>query len=221
MEYNLVRAHSALEGDNDSFLPSRFRQSDTHREFLRLDHERSEVDCNGSSSTAECALLLAALVSLATLLLFLYALYRLVVALLPRLLAWFRSTGPGGRANGRSWYGGGGSGGGGPGGGGPPPPYTAKPTEGTSWRPGFWTGALAGALGGEAAARMRGQRGVQPGYGYTGAYRPAAGLRPNYGLREADDWDRGVGGSGSWGGGGGSSGAGMRSSTGFGGTRNR
>ncbi|KAM0789811.1 hypothetical protein ACM66B_006662 [Microbotryomycetes sp. NB124-2] len=133
------------------------------------------------------------------------------------------SGGPGpGGGGGWGWPGGwGGSGGPGFGGGqgGPPPPYTPKATgqpEQGGWRPGFWSGALAGAFATEAASRYR-SRGANryDAYG-RGATRGSSWSR--------DDDDRGVGGSGSWGrpsGPSSSSRSEMRESTGFGGTRNR
>lgn len=38
---------------------------------------------------------------------------------------------------------------------GPPPPYTKDPSSAESWRPGFWTGAALGALGGSLLNRSQ------------------------------------------------------------------
>ncbi|GAA5902490.1 uncharacterized protein JCM6883_001424 [Sporobolomyces salmoneus] len=131
--------------------------------------------------------------------------------------------GPGGGGGGPGGGGGGpGGGGGGGGGGGPPPPYTPKPTDTTrertneGWRPGFWSGIVAGAAANHLLRPS--QPGRTWGNGAVGGY--GTRDRSNWGfggggaggmnLRDNDDdWDRGVGGSG------------LSRSTGFGGTRNR
>ncbi|GAA5908775.1 hypothetical protein JCM5296_005765 [Sporobolomyces johnsonii] len=135
------------------------------------------------------------------------------------------------------WPGSGGGGGGGSGPRGPPPPYTPKPEEersssgaGAGWRPGFWSGLAAGA----AASELRNRAMYRPTYT---TYAPAMG--PTFGGARGGGagtfWpSRGGGGVGGWGGGGNlrewddddrgvgtSASGGMRSSTGFGGTRNR
>lgn len=38
---------------------------------------------------------------------------------------------------------------------GPPPPYTKNPSSAEGWRPGFWTGAALGALGGNLLNRSQ------------------------------------------------------------------
>ncbi|KDE06331.1 hypothetical protein MVLG_03369 [Microbotryum lychnidis-dioicae p1A1 Lamole] len=162
----------------------------------------------------------------------LFVLYRLFMSWYNRRPA-TRGGGAGTRSNrggwggGGGWWpgGGGGGGGGGGAGSGPPPPYSAKPDPATTtsqgWRPGFWSGIAAGALG---AAAMN-QR---------GGARSRFDEQRDFERYRDGGWDRGVGGSGSWGFGGGGGGGGglrsrdsgsemgsMRASTGFGGTRNR
>ncbi|SCV74794.1 BQ2448_7823 [Microbotryum intermedium] len=167
----------------------------------------------------------------------LFVLYRLFMGWYNRRTATNRG-GAGGRTfggwggGGGGWWpggggGGGGGGGSGPGRGGPPPPYSAKPdpstsTSGEGWRPGFWSGIAAGALGAAAMNLNRGGRSRYEEQRDFERYRDGG-------------WDRGVGGSGSWGLGGGGGGGSLRyrdssggsnmgsmkTSTGFGGTRNR
>ncbi|KAK4056369.1 hypothetical protein OIO90_002512 [Microbotryomycetes sp. JL221] len=123
------------------------------------------------------------------------------------------------RTNRNFWGGGGGGPAPGPGGGAPPPPYSkyANSQQQQGWRPGFWSGALAGAFATEAASRYRNNNRAREAM-YDRTYH----ANTNWGLR--DDYDRGVGGSGSWQRrtrGESSSLGELRESTGFGGTRNR
>lgn len=153
--------------------------------------------------------------------LFLYALYILATFLLARFFPRFPGIGralprgPGGGGGGFWPRGGGfwpGGGGNNPAPGAPPPYSKTSTPEETAWRPGFWTGLAAGAAALQGANYMR-QRPVNQGFGG----------RTGMGGYHDDD-DRGVGSSGTrWGsGGGGSSGGGsMRTTSGFGGTRNR
>lgn len=103
--------------------------------------------------------------------------------------------------------------------------YEAQRHE-SAWRPGFWTGLAAGGAGLLAADRMRGNNrqqtplsrtngiggGLGGGWGTRGASSP-----PSFGgvgaRSTAREWDRGEGTSGTSGS--------FRTSTGFGGTRNR
>ena len=178
-----------------------------------------------------------------------YMLYAIVLLPLYRYFTRNMPLNPAGRGTGgngprppRPWFGG--FGGGGSGGGGgtprrPPPPYTPsnsdeKPdlssftsedstTQSESWRPGFWSGLAAGAGGAALANNMRNR--------YTATAPPETqrprmnvgfGAQPRTtlfggggGARRDDSWDRGEGTSGT-------SGLGsMRSSSGFGGSRNR
>lgn len=123
--------------------------------------------------------------------------------------------------SGRGGGGGGGGGGWGPGwgggggGNGPPPPYSKTDPGGpegasSSWRPGFWSGLAAGAAGATLANR----------YGDQGRRRADAGYDPYFAGGPAAGWGAGpstrVGSSSS------DSGPSMmRSSEGYGGTRNR
>ncbi|ORY82879.1 hypothetical protein BCR35DRAFT_290630 [Leucosporidium creatinivorum] len=192
LTYNLVHTSSALEDSGPSYLP-RF----------------------SSSSSAPHPL-----ISLSLLLLTLYALYTYLYPRRRSITNFFRS----GPSNWGGWGGGGGGGGGGPGfgGGPPPPPYSSKPPEpqGAGWRPGFWTGALAGALGTQAAQGFRNRA------GYTNAQEERFRQRQagwGGGLRDDGFGWGGAGGRPTRSGGEGASGSGggMRQSTGFGGTRNR
>ncbi|KAL1964220.1 hypothetical protein VTN77DRAFT_7178 [Rasamsonia byssochlamydoides] len=110
-----------------------------------------------------------------------FILYRLYVE-------WFgsgrnRRRGDNGQGWGWGWGGGGGGGGGGDDPRGPPPPYDynpgnrffKSPTSGSSWTPGFWTGALTGAMAGYQMGRRGQERNTIRGWGpgpssYRGSY---------------------------------------------------
>ncbi|KAL4759951.1 DUF1183 domain protein [Aspergillus foveolatus] len=89
----------------------------------------------------------------------------IVVGLVRQCLGWRRGQ----PQPGRRWgWGGDGGDDGGPYPGGPPPPYSSNPfysfgTSGSGWRPGFWTGAMAGTgLGYELGRRSSGNRYSSP-----------------------------------------------------------
>lgn len=150
-----------------------------------------------------------------------------------------RPAGPiGGGAGPRPWGGGGGGGGGGgwwPGGGGggggmPPPPYTkhepsssstADAQGSTSWRPGFWTGIATATAASLLANRNRSgnedrrYRGYDPYAGNGGLGAGWTGGGGGYGGNGYGYDDNGAGSSRE------ASSSSFRSSTGYGGTRNR
>ncbi|PWN88469.1 DUF1183-domain-containing protein [Acaromyces ingoldii] len=149
------------------------------------------------------------------------------------------------------WFGGGGGGGWTPGWGpgghdGPPPPYPGhKPSSSTQpdqqqqqgWRPGFWTGMGLGGLAAGAAQTlfngqdrqgqreryMRGDRfGSGSGSGSSSRWDSPSMTAGRRRFDYDDDNDNSFGGGGGGGGGfGGAGPSGTRTSTGFGGTRNR
>jgi hypothetical protein len=145
------------------------------------------------------------------------ALY-IIVGLLRRLWSfdifrWRRWTG--GQGGSWPWGPGGGGGGGGGGPGDPPPPYSKfsqTPGHEESWRPGFWTGLAAGAAA-TSAANAWASRDRRRWESPQAVPRMAWQERPATTARYRN-WDLGEGPS--------SSDLGpMRTSSGFGGTRNR
>ena len=156
------------------------------------------------------------------------------------------SASPTARPSGTSGSGGGGGGGGGRwfpedgrpytyGSSGPrdaPPPYSKYPpsqsaAEDLGWRPGFWTGAALGGLGGYMASRRGGRGAREEEYGRPGARRydweerarPAAGW--GFAGAGGDAWARRAGFDGQDRGEGPSRLGGMRRSTGLGGSNVR
>ncbi|PWN30419.1 DUF1183-domain-containing protein [Jaminaea rosea] len=144
-----------------------------------------------------------------------------------------RGGGPYGGGGGGGWGGwGGGPGGWGPGwgsgggGGAPPPPYSkmdpsGSSTSGTAQGGGgsnFWTGAAAGAAAGVLGSMLAGNRRGDRRRGYE--YDPYAGAAGFGGGGLGAGWTGG-GGTGGYGGDSMAGPSGTRSSTGYGGTRNR
>ncbi|GAA6033446.1 hypothetical protein JCM8097_001398 [Rhodosporidiobolus ruineniae] len=248
LSYNLVRSSSALEAGYDSFtsrLPSSFRNS-------------SSLFNSGFN-------LLFALLTLYLAFSLLLKLFRPLRRTLTRFFGGTTGGGPGnpppprgggGGGGGPGWFSGGGRGSGPsprpPGPPGPPPPYTPKPDSQPAqgeqgWRPGFWTGALAGwaanaFLGAGAGGRERREDvyerygrapQFQQGGGFWGGGPARGGGLGGFGSGLGGFGGRGWGGAAprqrGWGvrddssdrGAGGSGSGGMRRSTGFGGTNVR
>ena len=142
---------------------------------------------------------------------------------------WYGGGGGGGQGGGGGGGGGGGRGPGGPSRPDPPPPYTGseKPSTSTAqgnsgsgaWQPGFWTGLAGGAAGAALANGLRNRNQEQQyraaPFGQRGGGLGFGGRNTAPAPRSSTTWDRGEGSSGTTGMGS------MRSSSGFGGTRNR